>query len=265
MPDCKGQGPLPGAAVCPPAGEETRKSSCRAGENLSLQEIKGRIDSVYNGSAVDGKGLRCVIFFSGCNLRCPFCHNPETLFLPGKEVSAGEVIRGVLRYRSYLKKGGVTLSGGEPCLQPEFCLALIRGFHAEGLSVWLETNGQILNREIIREADGFLVDVKNQTSDDLAVYPTFLTACREEGKEVSLTNVLVPGVNDSPEKLSALGALAKAFDRPVRFLPFRKLCVNKYKELGRVFAYESYPEAEAEDLARARAALDAQDGSRGRG
>ncbi len=261
MPDCKAGGPR-GSAVPAPAEDGRPRPTAELGpsapsgqEARPWEEVKGRIDSVYNGSAVDGRGLRCVIFFSGCNLRCPFCHNPETLFLPGKEVAAGETVRGVLRYRTYLKKGGVTLSGGEPFLQPDFCLALISGLHAEGLSVCAETNGQILNRDIIRAADGFLTDVKNQTSDDLSAYEAFLTACREAGKEVTLTNVLVPGVNDAPEKLDDLGRLARQFGLPLKLLPFRKLCLDKYRELGRPFAYETYREAEAEDLARARGRL----------
>ena len=140
-------------------------------------------------------------------------------------------------------------------MQPAFCLALIEGLHAEGISVWAETNGQIFDPGIIRAADGFLLDVKNQTSDDLSAYEAFLTACRAEGKEVTLTNVLVPEVNDTPEKLAALGRLARKFGLPLKFLPFRKLCLDKYRKLGRPFAYETYREAEAEDLARARGRL----------
>ena len=57
----------------------------------------GFIDSVYCGSGVDGKGLRVVVFLCGCNLRCKFCHNPETLYKKGNEVTAEEVYEKCLK------------------------------------------------------------------------------------------------------------------------------------------------------------------------
>ena len=91
-----------------------------------MTECSAKIDSMYHGSCVDGEGLRSVIFFSGCNFRCPFCHNPETLYSFGKEVSLTEVVSTLLRYKNYIKKGGVTLSGGEPFLQADFCIKLVK-------------------------------------------------------------------------------------------------------------------------------------------
>ena len=91
----------------------------------------GYIDSVYCGSGVDGKGLRCVVFFAGCNLRCPFCHNPETLFKRGTMSDIDALLERLKRYRGYFRRGGVTLSGGEPFLQKDFCLALAKAPLAE--------------------------------------------------------------------------------------------------------------------------------------
>ena len=215
-----------------------------------MAEIKGFIDSVYCGSGVDGKGLRCVVFFSGCNLRCPFCHNPETLFKRGQEKTAGELFEYLKRYKPYFKKGGVTLSGGEPFLQKEFLLALAGKLKSEGIHVVAETNGYICDEEILRALDGVIVDVKNQETDDLSPYNKFFEACRNAGCDLTVTNVLVPGKNDSAEKLRALSALVKGKGR-VKFLPFRKLCEEKYRELQMRFPYADIREAEEEDVIKA--------------
>ena len=116
-----------------------------------MEKCKARIDSIYNGSAVDGKGLRCVIFFTGCNMRCGFCHNPETWTEKGNEITLSELVARIKRYKSYIKNGGVTLSGGEPFLQADFCKELIKALHQESISVIIETNGLKIGRASCRE------------------------------------------------------------------------------------------------------------------
>ena len=132
-----------------------------------MTECKAYIDSMYHGSCVDGDGLRSVIFFSGCNLRCPFCHNPETLYKKGKETSLEETLHTILRYKNYIKKGGVTLSGGEPFLQADFCIQLVKALKNYGIKVIAETNGTIFNEELISLLDGIRLDVKNQDNQHL--------------------------------------------------------------------------------------------------
>lgn len=212
----------------------------------------GYIDSVYCGSGVDGKGLRCVVFFAGCNLRCPFCHNPETLFRQGETVEADALVARLERYKPYFKRGGVTLSGGEPFLQKEFALALARKLTERGVHVLFETNGHICDEELIAAGE-IVCDVKNQESDDLSTYAKFFGACVRQGKVPQVTNVLVPGKNDSAEKLRALARLVKEYFPlgKIKFLPFRKLCGDKYKELGVPFPYAAVCEAEEEDIERA--------------
>lgn len=212
----------------------------------------GYIDSVYCGSGVDGKGLRCVVFFAGCNLRCPFCHNPETLFRQGETVEADALVARLERYKPYFKRGGVTLSGGEPFLQKEFALALARKLTERGVHVLFETNGHICDEELIAAGE-IVCDVKNQETDDLSTYAKFFGACVRQGKVPQVTNVLVPGKNDSAEKLCALARLVKEYFPlgKIKFLPFRKLCGDKYKELGVPFLYASVREAEEEDIERA--------------
>lgn len=218
-----------------------------------MAECNGRVESIYCGSGVDGKGLRVVVFLGGCNLRCPFCHNPETLYRPCAETNASAVVERCLRYRGYIRRGGVTLSGGEPFFQPEFALAIMRGLKREGINVAVETNGYIVNREIIGVADSFIVDVKNQISDDLSPYEKFLSECDRAGKEVCLTNVLVPGVNDGKAKIAALKEIKKSHPCVCgfKFLPFHKMCERKYAQLGIAFPFARHREAELGDVVRA--------------
>ena len=208
-----------------------------------MEECKGFIDSVYCGSGVDGDGLRVVVFLSGCNLRCGFCHNPATIYNRGKEATPFEVFSRCVRYRAYIKRGGVTLSGGEPFIQKDFCLKLIKLLREAGINVIIETNGHIADSELIAAADSFIVDVKNQETEDVNVYETFLAECDMLEKTVVLTNVLVPELNCGEEKKSIIKKLAghKGVKR-VKYLPFRKMCEDKYKDLGLEFPYSKYSE-----------------------
>lgn len=218
-----------------------------AGENC-----RGYIDSVYCGSGVDGKGLRCVVFYSGCNLRCPFCHNPETLYKQGTLTDVDELIPRLLRYKPYFRRGGITLSGGEPFLQKEFTLAVCARLKAEGVHVCIETNGHICDDALLAAGD-LIVDVKNQQEKDLSAYERLIDACLRLGTKVEFTNVLVPGVNDGAEDLAALKRLVKRYapQTKVRFLPFRKLCEEKYAEIGLPFPYADRREGTDEDIQRA--------------
>lgn len=216
-----------------------------------MKKCKGYIDSVYSGSAVDGKGLRVVVFFSGCNLRCPFCHNPETLYNKGEEIELEALVKKIKRYSSYIKRGGVTLSGGEPFLQKEFVLALINRLSEEGISVAIETNGTIIDKEIINCAEYLICDVKNQQTDDLSGYEKFLQTAKNSNKKVELTCVIVSGVNDGQEKLVTLKNLAKNYEQTVigiRLLPFKKLCIEKYNKIGLEFPYKDKYEPTKQDI-----------------
>lgn len=218
----------------------------------------GYIDSVYCGSGVDGRGLRCVVFLSGCNLRCPFCHNPETLYKQGTMTDINALVNRLERYKGYFRRGGVTLSGGEPFLQREFVLALVAALHERGIHCCLETNGHIADPALIAAGDSILCDVKNQETDDLAVYEPFFAECLRQGKEVHITNVLVPGKNDGEEKLRALASLVRKYfpKERIKLLPFRKLCSEKYAELSLPFPYAAIRECEQGDIEIALKLLD---------
>lgn len=218
-----------------------------------MEKCNARIDSVYNGSAVDGKGLRSVVFFTGCNMRCGFCHNPETWTEKGTEISLSDLVAKINRYKSYIKNGGVTLSGGEPFLQAYFCKELIKELHKENISVITETNGLICDKELIELCDGIRLDIKNQEREvDKRVFG-FLNTCEEKDKYVTMTNVLVPSLNDTPERLQNLKEIKDKYSciKEVKFLAFRKLCESKYSRLNMPFPFEQYREGTKADLDKA--------------
>ena len=215
-----------------------------------MKVCNGYINSIYSGSAVDGKGLRCVIFFSGCNLRCKFCHNPETLYLVGQEYSVEEVVKKILRYKNYIKNGGVTLSGGEPFLQAEFCKLLIKSLNAENIPVAIETNGHIIDEELISLCEEIIVDIKNQEDFNKNVYEDFLTATDTLGVPVELTSVIIKGVNDGVKDIKNLNELKIKHKsvRGIRLLPFHKMCVEKYEKLNREFLCKDCLEPTKEEM-----------------
>ena len=242
-------------AACSAENSGADRTACTGGKTGETQPF-GYIDSVYCGSGVDGKGLRCVVFFAGCNLRCPFCHNPETLYKQGTMTDINGITTRLERYKGYFRRGGVTLSGGEPFLQKRFALSLISSLREKGIRCCIETNGYDADGELIGAAEYLIVDVKNQESDDLAPYEKFFVECVRQGKEVRVTNVLVPGKNDSAEKLRALAALVKKYlpgepSARIKLLPFRKLCEEKYAELSMPFPYADIRECEQYDIDRA--------------
>ena len=109
-----------------------------------MEGVMGRIHSVETFGAVDGPGIRYIVFFQGCPLRCMFCHNPDTWhFARGKEISSKEVVEDIKRYRNFIKKGGITLSGGEPLMQPKFAEDILKRCKAEGFHTAIDTGGSI--------------------------------------------------------------------------------------------------------------------------
>ena len=126
--------------------------------------IKGYVHSVETLGAVDGPGLRFVLFLQGCPLRCKFCHNPDTWRLEGgEETTVDEMVKKILRYKTYIRNGGVTISGGEPLRQADFVLALTRALHDEGIHVAIDTSGIYCEGTALQaalEADLILLDIK---------------------------------------------------------------------------------------------------------
>ena len=129
----------------------------------------GRIHSVESFGAVDGPGIRFIVFMQGCPLRCKFCHNPDT-WNPkdGTEIDTETLANQIESYRNFIKKGGVTVSGGEPLLQTEFVADLLKRCKEKGFHTAIDTSGGIpLEKALpaLEQADMLLLDMKDIDTD----------------------------------------------------------------------------------------------------
>ena len=214
--------------------------------------LKGRIHSIESCGTVDGPGVRFLVFLQGCPLRCKYCHNPDSWKIKcGKEMTVDEVLQEAKKYKSYMNfsKGGITLSGGEPFLQPEFVKELFKRCKDEEINTAIDTSGYIdINeaKEVLEYTDLVLLDIKSYND---RVYRDLTGVSNEKTLELAkeLSNmdkpvwiryVLVPGITDNIEDIEDLAkflAPMKNIER-VQVLPFHKLGEYKWEELG--FKYE---------------------------
>ena len=210
-----------------------------------MADIIGRLHSTESFGAVDGPGVRFIAFLQGCPLRCLFCHNPDT-WNPrdGKEISAQALVSEIKKYKSFIQHGGVTLSGGEPLMQPEFCKEVIRLCHEENLHTAIDTSGCILleiSKDIIDDADMLLLDIKDVVSEDCKVLTGMnnenaiktLNYCEETNKDVWIRHVILPEYTLKDEKLKALGNLLSKYScvKKVDLLPYHTMGLYKWDEL----------------------------------
>lgn len=219
----------------------------------------GEVGSVHSWelvTAVDGPGTRLTTFLSGCPLRCLYCHNPDTMEMRrGTDVTADEILGRVHRYRGVMKAtgGGLTISGGEPLMQPAFVRRLLRGAKAMGVHTAIDTSGYLgahCSDEMLDDIDLVLLDVKSgdpetyQRVTGRPLAPTLEFGRRlaaRGGTEIWVRFVLVPGLTDDEENVEKVAAyvasLGAAVTR-VEVLPFHQMGRDKWAELGMRYELE---------------------------
>ena len=234
--------------------------------------MTGKIHSFETFGSVDGPGVRFLVFLSGCEFRCKYCHNPDTWARPAAlEMTADEVLAKALRYREYWgEEGGITVSGGEPLLQLEFLTELFEKAKAKGVNTCIDTAAGPFTREepwlgqfrkLLDVTDLLLVDLKHidpEAHRELtgAGNANVLDCARflsEIGKPVWIRHVLVPGVNTDESSLARLGAFVRTLSnvKRVEVLPYHSLGVSKWKALGFPYALEGVPAPSDEQRALA--------------
>lgn len=229
--------------------------------------IQGTVHSVETFGTLDGPGVRYVLFLQGCALRCRYCHNPDTWTMKGKNVTDSErVVEEILSYRSFIGKGGVTLSGGEPLMQPAFALDIIQRCKKEGLHTALDTSGSVpleLSKAVIDEVDLVLLDIKSL--DDKQSFSLTgmgnantletLEYCESTAKKVWLRHVLVPGWTLDKTRLEQLASYLKGFSciEQVELLPYHSMGQYKWEQLKLDYSLKGVEEPNAKELAMAQA------------
>lgn len=217
--------------------------------------MKASIDSIETMGLVDGPGIRVVIFFNGCKLRCKYCHNPETWKMGNKNMTVEELVKKVLRNKPYFKNnGGVTFSGGEPLLQDEFLLECCKRLKEENIHIAIDTAGYTPNNvdEILKYVDLVLLDIKHTTKDGFKaltggnkdIQDKFIKHLNKSDKKVWIRQVIVPGIMDNNEYLESLVKTIKNIRNVERidFLPYHKLGREKYITMGINYPLEDTPE-----------------------
>lgn len=228
----------------------------------------GNIHSIESFGTVDGPGIRFVVFFRGCPMRCLYCHNPDTWSTAqGIQYTAEELVAKVLRNRPFYQTGGITASGGEPMLQLDFLTELFELSRREGIHTCLDTSGILFDPEdegrvakidrLLAATDLVMLDIKHiddQAHKSLTSHSNknvlaFAEHLKDKGKRMRIRYVLVPGITDKREDLLSLGRYLSSFDNleKIEVLPYHTLGKIKYKNLGLDYPLGDTPEATAKD------------------
>jgi pyruvate formate lyase activating enzyme len=207
----------------------------------------GYVHSIEVGSTVDGPGIRFVLFLTGCPLRCQYCHNPDTWHLKnGHPYTLNQIMRKIGKYTEVLKisKGGLTISGGEPAMQPAFVKNIFKAAKKQGIHTCLDTSGLLganFSDEDLADIDLHLLDIKSGDPDIYKevtrkpLQPTLDYAKRlsDLEKPIWVRFVLVPGLTDdwdNVEKTADICASIRSLQR-VEILRFHQMGMDKWKKL----------------------------------
>ena len=296
--------------------------------NLGIIERKARIFNIQKYNMYDGDGIRTLVFFQGCPLRCKWCANPEGLekkyrvmlksnlcvncgacvsacpvgihtisnktlkhevnrdidcigcgkckeaclksaiSIVGEEKTISELLKIVEEDRTFyeMSGGGVTLGGGEVLMQPEAATSLLMACKQEGINTAIETCGYTKLETILKVAefvDLFLFDIKNINSDRHHE----LTGVRNERilenlqellknkYNVKIRMPLLKGINDSQDEIEKTMEFLLPYKdyknfKGIDLLPYHKMGVNKYNQLGMEYPIKDDPSLKSEDLNR---------------
>ncbi|QTQ14608.1 pyruvate formate lyase-activating protein [Treponema parvum] len=244
-----------------------------------METCKGNIHQIETFGSVDGPGVRFVIFVQGCNMRCKFCHNPDTWSLEGgQRISAEELVARALRYRPYWgKDGGITVSGGEPLLEIDFLIELFKEAKRYDISTVIDTAGGPFTRQepffskfkkLMEFTDLLLVDIKH-IDDKEHVKLTGVSNgnildmfryLSDTGKPIWVRHVLVPGITDNDEYLTRTRDFIRTLKnvRRVEVLPYHSFGKAKYDEMGIPYPLKDTPTPSVERVENAKKILETE-------
>ncbi|MBR2472240.1 MAG: pyruvate formate lyase-activating protein [Clostridia bacterium] len=240
-----------------------------------MEKFKGYLHSFESFGSVDGPGVRCVVFMQGCNMRCRFCHNPDTWDFCGQEITADELFEKVWKYRSYWgkahEKGGVTVSGGEPLLQIPFVLDFFKLLKQHGVHTAIDTAGQPFSSdanflanfdELLKYTDLVLLDIKafdrtlhkeltGHTNENILEMARYLS---DKGIPMWIRHVLVPGVTDSADELTKIAQFVQTLKtvEKLEILPYHTLGKSKWERLNIPYSLEGVNPPTVDEIKKAK-------------
>ena len=239
-----------------------------------------RINKLETFGSVDGPGVRFVVFMQGCPMRCLFCHNPETWDFKGEsagafDISAGDLLKKALRYKSYWgKDGGITVSGGEPLMQMDFLIEFFELAKAAGVNTCIDTSGVNFVRtepyfskfnRLMNFTDLLLVDLKiidpdmhkKLTGNPIEHNLDMFRYLDEIQKPIWIRHVLVPGISDNDEQTHEfIRSLSNV--KKVEVLPYHSLAIAKYQEMGLDYALKDTKSPSPERVKNANRILETE-------
>ncbi|SEF87260.1 pyruvate formate lyase activating enzyme [Caloramator fervidus] len=225
--------------------------------------ITAKVHSIETMGLVDGPGIRVVVFMQGCRLRCLYCHNPDTWDLKGGfEVTVEELLNKVKRYKVYFQRsnGGVTLSGGEPLLQPDFVIEFFKRCKQEGIHTALDTSGYGIGKydEILKWTDLVLLDIKHindiehkkLTGFNRHGFFEFLNSVKRNQNKLWIRHVVVPKITDGEDHIRKLARFINSIPNVerVELLPYHVHGVNKYESMNIEYRLKEVPPLDKERL-----------------
>ena len=219
-----------------------------------MTEIFGNISSIETGF-VDGPGIRVVVYFQGCPLRCIYCHNPETWNDKQEKslMTPQQVLDKIKKYISYFgESGGVTFSGGEPLMQPKFLLEILKSCKENKIHTALDTSGFGENyKELLDFVDLVILDVKALNEKDyksithksMKNFNNFLNIIQGKNIPLWIRQVIVPNINDTKENILNLKNFAKNLKNveKIELLPYHDMAKEKYSKLGIIYPLTTTP------------------------
>lgn len=234
--------------------------------------MKGYIHSFESFGTVDGPGVRFVVFFQGCPMRCLYCHNPDTWKInDGQQYSAEEVIEKIKRNLPFYTSGGITASGGEPMMQIDFLIELFELAKENNIHTCLDTSGAIFdsaNKELMEKiekltslCDLVMLDIKHiddeehkklthHTNKNILEFAKFLD---DRNVKLRIRHVIVPEITNTEEQLARLGKFLRDFKNieKIEVLPYHTLGKAKYENMGLEYPLGDTPQLSEKDAKKA--------------
>lgn len=233
----------------------------------------GQIHSIQTFGTVDGPGIRYVVFFKGCPMRCAYCHNPDTWEMEGGEQwTVEQLLENYDKNKEFYTTGGITASGGEPLMQLDFLIEFFEAAKAKGIHTCLDTSGIFFNpdnaelvnkyKRLAKATDLVMLDIKHidpeehkklttQENTNILAFAKFLS---DNDVEMWIRHVIVPGITFIPEYLDKLGYFLGDLKtvKGLEVLPYHTLGVSKYENLGIEYKLKGVQPLNNDDAVSAR-------------